>query len=539
MPPLPVTSTQVERLAGKFSPTRKDSDTSANSRLSDSGADGLANLDPDQQGLLTTVALSDFAKICPYHVVFDKSATVLQCGSAIVKAFGRPVGQPLVHLMELTRPQMPLTFESILNFINAVFVLRIRSPSEFNTSSGIVPASVLTGTGSSSSSSRKSLSVGPVHKSRTPTPQLKEPGLQLKGQMMLLEGDQRLLFIGSPYITSIPELLAAGLHINSIPIRDATRDLILLNQQRLSEVEAHRQLEEQTEQVEEMKQEIEAEKEKAKSLLREVLPSSVADQLMEGKTVEACEFADVTVLFSDVPAFSSIVPKSQPADVVALLDDLFTRFDRLVEIWHLYKVETVGDSYMVVGGAPDPLPEHAELVCYAALGMIWEARSVTDPVLGLPLQVRVGIHSGPIVAGVVGDKMPRFCLFGDTVNTASRMESHGMPGRIHMSQKAYEAANRTGRFEAAPRGLTTIKGKGRMDTFWLTGSKKRSLWEITQRPRGEDATIDGFTELQECLPPPPPPETEESLSQRRPLSLRPSQSSLLSRTLQSKTCRIL
>lgn len=183
-------------------------------------------------------------------------------------------------------------------------------------------------------------------------------------------------------------------------------------------------------------------------------------------------------MFSDVPSFQQIVPLCAPKDVVHLLNNLFTRFDRLVvllrvfspfllrvqTIFQAYKVETVGDSYMSVGGLPDDAEDHCEIICHLALGistprhpvrsclgMLMEARSVIDPITNKPLSIRAGIHSGPVVAGVVGAKMPRYstadvlislkyryCLFGDTVNTASRMESHSPVGMIHCSETAVE-----------------------------------------------------------------------------------------------------
>ncbi|PIO63686.1 adenylate/guanylate cyclase catalytic domain protein [Teladorsagia circumcincta] len=189
-------------------------------------------------------------------------------------------------------------------------------------------------------------------------------------------------------------------------------------------------------------------------------------------------------MFADVPNFQAMLPHSQPKEIVQMLNDLFHRFDRLVAMHQVYKVETVGDSYMTVGGIPDQIAEHAEMICHVAIGMLWEARSVAEPVSKKPLQIRIGIHSGPIIAGVVAVRMPRYCLFGDTVSTASLMDSNGQPGKIHCSDKTHKIATATGRFEFANRGTMYIKGKGEVETYFLLKSTKKSVWEIIGRERG-------------------------------------------------------
>ncbi|GMR45552.1 hypothetical protein PMAYCL1PPCAC_15747, partial [Pristionchus mayeri] len=162
----------------------------------------------------------------------------------------------------------------------------------------------------------------------------------------------------------------------------------------------------------------------------------------------------------------------------------------------VYKVETVGDCYMTVSGIPEHTPEHAEILCHTALGMLWESREVHDPRTDEPILVRIGIHSGPIVAGVVSDDKPRYCMYGEAITTASRMETHSQLGRIHLSAKAHQCASRSGRFEFVPRGRIPIKGKGEMETYFLQRSLKKSIWEIVRRPRDPAIhSIEGYEEL--------------------------------------------
>ncbi|CAI2358171.1 unnamed protein product [Caenorhabditis sp. 36 PRJEB53466] len=155
--------------------------------------------------------------------------------------------------------------------------------------------------------------------------------------------------------------LDVSMSITAMPLHDATRDLILLNQQRLSDVEMNLQLEANNEQLENLAKDLEVEKGKTDALLREMLPPSVAQQLKQGLSVDAREYEEATVMFTDVPTFQQIVPLCQPRDIVHLLNELFTKFDRLIGLQRAYKVETVGDSYMSVGGIPDSVLEHCEI----------------------------------------------------------------------------------------------------------------------------------------------------------------------------------
>ncbi|CEF68837.1 Adenylyl cyclase class-3/4/guanylyl cyclase domain and Heme-NO binding domain and Haem NO binding associated domain and NO signalling/Golgi transport ligand-binding domain-containing protein [Strongyloides ratti] len=435
------------------------------------------------ENCILRVSHNDFLTAFPYHFIVDRDCKLVQAGKDLYKHILPELlepGTPIIRIFEITRPQIPLDFDNICNFINAVFVLQVKLP----------PSNL-----QKMNNNRILNEVdGNTMMEGNPNQQLK-----LKGQMILLESKAHVIYLCSPYVTSIPELLQFGMRLSAMPLHDATRDLILLNQQRLSDVEVNLQLEANNEQLEQMARDLEMEKGKTDALLKEMLPATVAQQLILGKSVDAKEYEEATVMFCDVPNFYNIVLHCQPKDVVHLLNELFTKFDRLVVYHNVYKVETVGDSYMTVGGIPEVTENHCELICHVALGMLWEGRTVEDPVLKKPLQIRAGIHSGPIVAGVVGAKMPRYCLFGDTVNTASRMESHSPTARIHCSNSAYEAANKCGRFDFEKRGTVFIKGKGNMETYYLKKSFKKSIWEIIQRDRDENInSIDGYKELEEA-----------------------------------------
>ncbi|XP_075984818.1 atrial natriuretic peptide receptor 1-like [Anticarsia gemmatalis] len=215
------------------------------------------------------------------------------------------------------------------------------------------------------------------------------------------------------------------------------------------------------------------EKKKCEELLYQLLPKSVTLQLINGQSVVAETFEQVTIYFSDIVGFTALSATSTPMQVVDLLNDLYTCFDSIVENYDVYKVETIGDAYMVVSGLPERNgTRHACEVARMALALLDAVRRFR--IRHRPhdqLKLRIGLHSGPCVAGVVGLKMPRYCLFGDTVNTASRMESNGEALKIHVSPDTKELLDTFGTFHLECRGEVAMKGKGILVTYWLLGEK--------------------------------------------------------------------
>ncbi|XP_050550728.1 atrial natriuretic peptide receptor 1 [Spodoptera frugiperda] len=221
--------------------------------------------------------------------------------------------------------------------------------------------------------------------------------------------------------------------------------------------------------VEEKTEQLSLEKRRSEELLYQVLPRPVAQQLMAGEVVQPESFECVTVYFSDIVGFTELCAASTPMQVVDLLNDLYSTFDRIIGFYDVYKVETIGDAYMVVSGLPERNGDlHAREICLMALAIVEAVRGFV--VRHRPthrLEVRIGVHSGPVCAGVVGVKMPHYCLFGDTVNTASRMESTGQPLRIHLSENTRALLDQWGTFVVERRGEVELKGRGRMLTHWL------------------------------------------------------------------------
>jgi adenylate cyclase len=207
------------------------------------------------------------------------------------------------------------------------------------------------------------------------------------------------------------------------------------------------------------------EQEKAENLLLNILPRSIADRL-KAQTKPADQFGSASILFADVVDFTAWSERLPPADVVGCLDYLFSHFDDLVERYGLEKIKTIGDCYMVAAGVPTPRPDHARALALMALDMLEAMRS---DVAHLGLELRIGINSGPVVAGVIGRKRFLYDLWGDAVNTASRMESHGTPGRIQITRATYELL--ADEFECEPRGSIAVKGKGEIEAWYLVGPR--------------------------------------------------------------------
>ena len=209
------------------------------------------------------------------------------------------------------------------------------------------------------------------------------------------------------------------------------------------------------------------EQEKSEALLVNVLPSSIAARLKATDRI-ADHFDATSILFADVVDFTPLSQRLPPAETVEILDRLFSHFDALVERHGLEKIKTVGDCYMAAAGVPDPHADHARRAALLALDM--REAVATSAVAGRDgLELRIGINSGPVVAGVIGRKRFIYDLWSDAVNTASRMESQGTPGEIQITRATYELLK--DEFVCRPRGTIPVKGKGEMQTWYLVGSR--------------------------------------------------------------------
>jgi class 3 adenylate cyclase len=233
--------------------------------------------------------------------------------------------------------------------------------------------------------------------------------------------------------------------------RETTQRLALLEAERKAEMERQ-------------------ERERERALLYGALPKSVAERMLRGEKISGDHFEDAAILFADIVDFTRNTSDLHPGDVVTFLDELFASFDAICERHSVIKVKTIGDSYMCFKGDSSPLT-NAEAVSAVAVEFLAHVSYITYPSTAntAPLRMRIGIHIGPATAGVLGTQRLQYDVWGDTVNVASRMESHGEPGRIHVSEAFADALKGEKAFEVVERGTIEIKGKGPMTTYWLEG----------------------------------------------------------------------
>jgi class 3 adenylate cyclase len=241
------------------------------------------------------------------------------------------------------------------------------------------------------------------------------------------------------------------------------RDHILLGEHLISETRSAFKLDI-------LSKKLDRERKLSVALLEQMLPPKVADDLRSGRPVPPELFEEATIFFSDIVGFTSIASSLDPSKVVDFLNTMYTIMDNICASFGLYKVETIGDAYMVVGGLPVLDPEHVVKVANFAICVKRAVSSLLSPLDQRPIELRIGIHTGNVMAGIVGNLMPRYCLFGDTVNTASRMESSGEASRIHCSEAVANVLIPTSLFSITERGLVQIKGKGELKTFWVDGA---------------------------------------------------------------------
>ncbi|XP_013141467.1 PREDICTED: head-specific guanylate cyclase isoform X1 [Papilio polytes] len=365
------------------------------------------------------IGVASFCKAFPWHFVTDKRLELVQLGGGFMRLFGTYLathGSALGTYFRLLRPRgVSLDFREILKRVNTPFMFCLKIP------------------GSTS---------------------LAE-GLEIKGQMVFCSESDSLLFVGSPFLDGLEGLTGRGLFISDIPLHDATRDVILVGEQARAQDGLRRRMDKLKNSIEEASKAVDKEREKNVSLLHLIFPPHIAKRLWLGEKIEAKSHDDVTMLFSDIVGFTSICATATPMMVIAMLEDLYSVFDVFCEELDVYKVETIGDAYCVASGLHRKIETHAPQIAWMALRMVETcAQHLTHE--GHPIKMRIGLHTGTVLAGVVGKTMLKYCLFGHNVTLANKFESGSEPLKINVSPTTYKWLINFPGFEMEPRDRSCL-----------------------------------------------------------------------------------
>ncbi|XP_061781841.1 guanylate cyclase soluble subunit alpha-2 [Nerophis lumbriciformis] len=360
------------------------------------------------------ISLATFCRAFPFHFVLGPRMELLQLGEGLRKQARLEPHRSLSFrdCFEIVSPKMELSFQRIL--------LSLASPFTIHTK----PDATQVGN--------------------------KEKVMELKGQMIHLPESSSLMFLGSPRVDKLEELMGRGLHLSDIPIHDAARDVILVGEQAKAQDGLKKRMDKLKATLERTHQALEEEKRRTVDLLYSIFPGDVAQKLWQGQPVPARKFDDVTMLFSDIVGFTAVCAQCTPMQVISMLNELYTRFDYQCGILDVYKIETIGDAYCVAGGLHKKVDSHAKPIALMALKMMELSEEVLTPD-GRPIKLRIGIHTGSVLAGVVGVKMPRYCLFGNNVTLASKFESGSHPRCINVSPTTYQLLKDDRSFSFVPR----------------------------------------------------------------------------------------
>ncbi|XP_030633643.1 guanylate cyclase soluble subunit alpha-2 [Chanos chanos] len=361
------------------------------------------------------IGLSTFCRAFPFHFVLGTSMELLQLGEGLRKQAKNETqhrNPKFSDCFEILSPRIHCTFQNILLRLSTPFTIRTRPD-----------ASSL---------------------------EAREKVMELKGQMIHLPESCSIMFLGSPRVDKLEELMGRGLHLSDIPIHDATRDVILVGEQAKAQDGLKKRMDKLKATLERTHQALEEEKRRTVDLLYSIFPGDVAQRLWQGLPVQAKKFEDVTMLFSDIVGFTAICAQCTPMQVISMLNELYTRFDYQCGVLDIYKIETIGDAYCVAGGLHRKSDSHAKPIALMALKMMELSDEVLTPD-GKPIKLRIGIHSGSVLAGVVGVKMPRYCLFGNNVTLASKFESGSQPRCINVSPTTHTLLQDDRSFTFIPR----------------------------------------------------------------------------------------
>jgi len=418
-----------------------------------------------EEARLPAIASSYLFSLFPFIMSFGPDMVIQTTGKSLTQILPQIQGTKINEFFDIVRPIIEFKFEIILARSNNIFELQTQENIDV-----LLKGGGGDGGGDGDDDMDENLMAEEVDNT-----------LHFKGQMLFFAEWNTILFLCSPIVSSVEGLQFAGLFINDLAMHDFSRDLLLTGSQKANELKDALEAEtEKTAQMQEAMKKVDIEMKRSDELLSQMIPKAVAEKVKKGlNPVDTCEvFEQVTIIFNDLPAFLDICTKCDGMKIVQMLNTMFGMFDNLSDKNDIYKVETVKDSFVGVSGAPEKNKNHAEKIMDMALDMRDSVKFVHDPRPEFDgdesahIGIRLGSHSGPVVAGIVGNKMPRYCLFGDAMNTSSRMMSFGEVGSIHVSDALANLLPTA--YEKEERGKIEVKGKGEMTTYWIKGKSGRT-----------------------------------------------------------------
>jgi len=399
----------------------------------------------------------------PFCILYNSNMEVTILGSALRQILSKNVGQGLGSFWELVKPLVEFKWEVILSRLNSMFELATQEE---------VDKLCKTGGGDSSSMGfDDDLNLLDEDIDKT---------LHIKGQMVWIADWDQMLFLACPMMKDLNNLVWTGLFVNDLSMHDYSRDIMLATtQEKIQMKMLLSAAEKKAAELEVQQKKLNEVMKKSDDLISQMLPKSIADELAKGKTNEQiCKAYDcVTMLFSDIVTFTVICSKLKPIQVVQLLNNMYTLFDFLCDQNAVYKVETIGDAYLIVAGCPVKAANHALKICDMAFDMMDGIKILKVPGSGDDIHMRIGVHSGPVVAGVVGLKMPRYCLFGVNVGLTEKFEANSKPDRIHISETTIE--NLSSQYKTEERNDEGLKMKvgGYKSSFLNSKDNRKPLQE--------------------------------------------------------------
>ncbi|CAI5451387.1 unnamed protein product [Caenorhabditis angaria] len=438
-----------------------------------------------------------FLRMFPFHISFNKKLEIIMMGQGLHNIMPNSQGLLMTDIFDLQRPCIKFTAEGIIVHQNCVFQVESLHPVIKKSENENILVKINDVTEDKVSLEKKTV---------TDNDYESLPYVILRGPIIYLKTCDTFLFLATCVVDTLDAMFKMGLYLNDFGESDCNREIIMSTIQKSDTLKQMLENEKRRSQVlTEMTKEISEAKRKTRKLLSQMMPFEVAKQMMRSGNVEHCEaFECVSIGFIRVCDFAKISLSIEAFDVVNLLNTLYSILDEIVDLHGVYKIETIGEAYMISAGCPYRDDGDAEMIADCCLEMIQAVKNFEYPNLEnvKKVQVKIGIFSGPVVGGVVGVRTPRYCLFGDTVNTASRMESSNKtPMTIQIGQRTRDRLEKhnSGAFRIKPKGSATIKGKGVMKVYEVEKKKGRARYKkvepirkrvIEEKAKADDELMD-------------------------------------------------